>query len=70
MFKLVKRRNVVPKYLFITGITAKTLQGIGKGLIGQTIFRGELNGKQVALRVAYKKVRDNVSALIFLILQY
>lgn len=69
MFKLVKIRDVEPKSLFITGITTKmTLEAVGTGLIGHSIFRGEHNGKQVALRVAYK-VRENVSALLIFFTQ-
>lgn len=62
MFKLIEIRDVVPKSLFITGITTKT--AIGTPRIGCGIFQGEYEGGQVVLRLrSVLKVQDDVGAL-------
>jgi hypothetical protein len=53
MFKLIKRRDMIPKSLFITGITAKTeVEAVDRASIG--VFRGEHEGKQVILRAVLR----------------
>ncbi len=57
MFKLIEKRGIMPKSLFITGITTTTnLEAVG--------FHGERDGEQVMLQVVYK-VHEDVSASQF-----
>ena len=62
MFKLIERRDIILKSLFITGITTKMeVEATGIASIGLDVFRGEHEGKQVILR-AVLRVPDDVSA--------
>ena len=50
MFKLIERRDIIPKSLFITGITTKMeVEATVIASIGLDVFRGEHEGKQVIL---------------------
>ena len=63
MFKLIERRAIIPKSLFITGIIAKTkVEAVGIASTGLGDFQAEHEGKQVMLR-AVLRVPDDVSAL-------
>ena len=63
MFKLIERRGIIPKSLFITSITAKTkVEAVGIASPGLSDFRAEHGGQQVILR-AVLRVPDDVSAL-------
>jgi hypothetical protein len=64
MFKLMSITNVVPKSLFISDVKTEThlvANMISMGGFGR-VFRGELKGQQVALKVVDMGVHD-VSAL-------
>jgi hypothetical protein len=64
MFKLISITNVIPKSLFIFGVKTEThlvATMISMGGYGR-VFRGELKGQQVALKVVDQGVHD-VSAL-------
>ena len=63
MFRLIKIRDVFPKSLFITDITMTNAEAIGTVCIGQSAFRGEHKGKQVAVRAV--KVPVDVRTLQF-----
>lgn len=54
MLKLIKKRDILPKSLFITDVATTSLEAIG--------FQGEHDGKQVMLQVVYK-VYEDVSTL-------
>ena len=65
MFKLINSRDIMPKSLFITGITTDTDPGdISTVDIGHSIFRGGYRREQVALRVLCT-IHDNVDAFLF-----
>ena len=60
MFKLIERRDMIPKSLFITDITKTEVEAVDIASI--CVFQGEHEGKQVMLR-AVLRVPDDVSAL-------
>lgn len=54
MFKVISKTPVIPKSMFITGVTVKVdVDCIGSGGFG-LVFKGELQGKFVALKLLHK----------------
>jgi serine/threonine protein kinase len=67
MFKLISVTNIVPRSLFITDVKIETHITIGMGRFGR-VFRGEHNGKPVALKLVEKGRKEVRSShcLIFI----
>lgn len=54
MFKVISKTPVIPQSLFITGVTMKVdVDCIASGGFG-LVFKGELQGKLVALKLLHK----------------
>ena len=64
MFKLINSRDIMPKSLFITGITTDTDLGDIRTVHIEHGFWGDYRGQQVALRVLCT-IHDNVRAFLF-----
>ncbi|KAF8351796.1 kinase-like domain-containing protein [Amanita rubescens] len=58
MFKLISVTNIVPRSLFITDVKIETHITIGMGSFGR-VFRGEHDGKPVALKLVEKGRKEN-----------
>ena len=60
MFKIISRTPVIPSSLILTGVSMPEKRDyIGSGGFGR-VFRGELQGATVALKVLYYKPDNNV----------
>lgn len=61
MLKIISRMPVIPRSLIVTGVSMPTERDyIGGGGFGR-VFRGELQGTAVALKVLYKPNNNVVS---------
>ena len=64
MLKMITKMPVIPSSLFVKGINAKVnYDFIGRGGFG-FVFKGELEGTPVALKLIYKTRHDDVSRTI------
>ena len=62
MLKIIKKAPVLPKSLNVTGIRIPAQHYISRGGFGQ-VFKGELRGEVVALKLLYKTDNNFVSYL-------
>ena len=60
MLKIIKKTPVLPESLNVTGIRIPAQHYIGRGGFGQ-VFKGELRGEVVALKLLYKTDNNFVS---------
>ena len=60
MLKVIKKTPVLPESLNVTGIRIPAQHYIGRGGFGQ-VFKGELRGEVVALKLLYKTDNNFVS---------
>jgi hypothetical protein len=65
MLKLITKMPVMPSSLFVKGLNAKVnYDFIGRGGFG-FVFKGELEGTPVALKLIYKTRHDDASLTFF-----
>ena len=66
MLKTLTKIPVMPSSLFVKGINTKVnYDFIGRGGFG-FVFKGELEGKPVALKLIYKTRHDDASLTIYM----
>ena len=67
MFKLISEKDALPKSLFINGVRTEaelSSSAIGTGGFGN-VFKGELKGEPVALKVLYRGQKKVIALLFF-----